>query len=241
MAGRRYSRLPTPNGSDRGPRWNSRASTGVCPGWLATQDGPIHSCDGYPFDSAQLARCERWRDQPSLPAAPARRCHRHCWSKAGTVLPSNVLSWPRPNSGPCPSGSGVWELTDSQPMAEAHATGTTSPHGGRSGGLCPRSNFVGVQRLGERSGSTSALSGCLGSVVSRHSACSVFGRCRTSDRLQSEAVTCNPISHEETPDSAQMRGFSSIMRRNPARSSDQKISWSQPTSTANSSGFYWSD
>ena len=26
------------------------AATGVCPGWLATQDGPIHSCDGYPFD-----------------------------------------------------------------------------------------------------------------------------------------------------------------------------------------------
>ena len=47
------------------------AATGVCPGWLASQDGPIHSCDGYPFDCAQLARCERWRDQPSLPAAPA--------------------------------------------------------------------------------------------------------------------------------------------------------------------------
>jgi DNA-binding transcriptional regulator YiaG len=46
------------------------AATGVCPGWLATQDGPIHSCDGHPFDCGQLARWERWRDQPPLPAAP---------------------------------------------------------------------------------------------------------------------------------------------------------------------------
>ena len=38
------------------------AVTGVCPGWLATQDGPIHSCDGHPFDCPQLARWERWRD-----------------------------------------------------------------------------------------------------------------------------------------------------------------------------------
>jgi hypothetical protein len=46
------------------------AATGVCPGWLATQDGPIQSCDGYPFDCAQLARWEKWRDQQPIPSAP---------------------------------------------------------------------------------------------------------------------------------------------------------------------------
>ena len=46
------------------------AVTGVCPGWLATQDGPIHSCDGYPFDQDQLSRWEKWCDQPPIPSAP---------------------------------------------------------------------------------------------------------------------------------------------------------------------------
>ena len=46
------------------------AATGVCPGWLATQDGPIHSCDGYPFDQDQLSRWEKWIDQPPIPSAP---------------------------------------------------------------------------------------------------------------------------------------------------------------------------
>ena len=46
------------------------AVTGVCPGWLATQDGPIHSFDGYPFDQEQLARWENWCDQPPIPLAP---------------------------------------------------------------------------------------------------------------------------------------------------------------------------
>ena len=46
------------------------AATGVCPGWLATQDGPIHSCDGYPFDQDQLSRWEKWCDQPPIPSAP---------------------------------------------------------------------------------------------------------------------------------------------------------------------------
>ena len=46
------------------------AATGVCPGWLATQDGPIHSCDGYPFDQNQLSRWEKWCDQPPIPPAP---------------------------------------------------------------------------------------------------------------------------------------------------------------------------
>ena len=46
------------------------AATGVCPGWLATQDGPIHSCDGCPFDQDQLSRWEKWCDQPPIPAAP---------------------------------------------------------------------------------------------------------------------------------------------------------------------------
>ena len=46
------------------------AATGVCPGWLASQDGPIHSCDGYPFDQNQLSRWEKWRDQPPIPSAP---------------------------------------------------------------------------------------------------------------------------------------------------------------------------
>ena len=46
------------------------AATGVCPGWLATQDGPIHSCDGYPFDQTQLSRWEKWCDQPPIPLAP---------------------------------------------------------------------------------------------------------------------------------------------------------------------------
>ena len=46
------------------------AATGVCPGWLATQDGPIHSCDGYPVDQDQLSRWEKWCDQPTIPSAP---------------------------------------------------------------------------------------------------------------------------------------------------------------------------
>ena len=46
------------------------AATGVCPGWLATQDGPIHSCDGYLFDQDQLSRWEKWCDQPPIPLAP---------------------------------------------------------------------------------------------------------------------------------------------------------------------------
>lgn len=46
------------------------AATGVCPGWLATQEGPIHTCDGHPFDEMQLTRWEHWRDQPPIPAAP---------------------------------------------------------------------------------------------------------------------------------------------------------------------------
>lgn len=45
-------------------------ATGVCPGWLATQDGPIHSCDGYPFDQSQLSRWEQWREQPPIASAP---------------------------------------------------------------------------------------------------------------------------------------------------------------------------
>ena len=46
------------------------AATGVCPGWLATEEGPIHSCDGYPFDEDQLSRWEKWCDQPPIPSAP---------------------------------------------------------------------------------------------------------------------------------------------------------------------------
>ena len=46
------------------------AATGVCPDWLATQDGPIHSCDGYPFDQDQLSRWEKWCEQPPIPSAP---------------------------------------------------------------------------------------------------------------------------------------------------------------------------
>ena len=46
------------------------AAAGVCPGWLATEDGPIHSCDGYPFDQDQLSRWEKWCDQPPIPLAP---------------------------------------------------------------------------------------------------------------------------------------------------------------------------
>ncbi len=46
------------------------AATGVCPGWLATQEGPIHTCDGHPFDEIQLTRWEHWREQPPIPAVP---------------------------------------------------------------------------------------------------------------------------------------------------------------------------
>ena len=46
------------------------AATGVCPGWLATEEGPIHSCDGYPFDEDQLSRWEKWCDQPPIPSVP---------------------------------------------------------------------------------------------------------------------------------------------------------------------------
>lgn len=46
------------------------AATGVCPGWLATQNGPIHTCDGHTFNELQLTRWEHWRDQPPIPAAP---------------------------------------------------------------------------------------------------------------------------------------------------------------------------
>jgi transcriptional regulator with XRE-family HTH domain len=46
------------------------AATGVCPGWLATQKGAIHTCDGYPFNEIQLTRWERWREQPPIPAVP---------------------------------------------------------------------------------------------------------------------------------------------------------------------------
>ena len=35
------------------------AVTGVYPSWLATQDGAIRSCDGYPFDPNQLSRREK--------------------------------------------------------------------------------------------------------------------------------------------------------------------------------------
>jgi hypothetical protein len=46
------------------------AATGVCPGWLATEEGPIHSCDGYLFDQDQLSRWEKWCDQPPIPSGP---------------------------------------------------------------------------------------------------------------------------------------------------------------------------
>lgn len=46
------------------------AATGVCPGWLATQKGLIHTCDGYPFNEIQLTRWECWREQPPIPAVP---------------------------------------------------------------------------------------------------------------------------------------------------------------------------
>jgi hypothetical protein len=46
------------------------AATGICPGWLATQKGLIHTCDGYPFNEIQLTRWECWREQPPIPAVP---------------------------------------------------------------------------------------------------------------------------------------------------------------------------
>ena len=46
------------------------AATGVCPGWLAAQEGTIHTCDGHHFDEIQLTRWEHWREQPPIPADP---------------------------------------------------------------------------------------------------------------------------------------------------------------------------
>jgi hypothetical protein len=46
------------------------AATGVCPGWLATQESPIHTCDGHPFDEIQLTRWEHWRNQPAVSRVP---------------------------------------------------------------------------------------------------------------------------------------------------------------------------
>jgi len=42
-------------------------ATGTCPGWLAHQQGPLHTADGYAITPAELARWEAWLEV-KLPA-----------------------------------------------------------------------------------------------------------------------------------------------------------------------------
>ena len=42
-------------------------ATGVCPGWLTTPTGPMHTADGYPFTQGEYHRWRNWMEGSALP------------------------------------------------------------------------------------------------------------------------------------------------------------------------------
>lgn len=52
-------------------RQNVFRETGVCPGWLADPQAPIHTADGHPYTRAEFDRWNAWRDgRASAPDGP---------------------------------------------------------------------------------------------------------------------------------------------------------------------------
>ena len=42
-------------------------ATGVCPGWLATPEGPMHTADGHPFTLGEYLRWRSWAETKAIP------------------------------------------------------------------------------------------------------------------------------------------------------------------------------
>lgn len=84
-----------------GPALRHKAfvAIGVCPGWLAREQGPIHTADGHPMTPAELARWEAWRninarpdDPQDPPAALGGRPLGPLYRKGCCVDPVNLLA-----------------------------------------------------------------------------------------------------------------------------------------------------
>lgn len=42
-------------------------ATGICPGWLATPEGPMHTADGHPFTLGEYLRWRSWAETREIP------------------------------------------------------------------------------------------------------------------------------------------------------------------------------
>jgi transcriptional regulator with XRE-family HTH domain len=83
-------------------------ATGICPGWLANPQGPMHTADGYPFTLGEHLRWRSWAETKTIPRP----------SRFSAPAPADAVSFGYPGrlTGPhhgacCPDGKRLHPLT----------------------------------------------------------------------------------------------------------------------------------